>query len=482
MNGRELEGAIQEMLDGTLDGERTRALDQTLLESPEARRIYLSYARLHGALGVTTGGRRTVESWGIVPVDHIVSLQRQRWVKLSLAAAVMLSLFTGALLWWRMAPESEPRHAYQAMPGAEFSVIHPDDGMDETGNFLRTGSRLKLRSGKFECWIHEGVHAVVEGPADLTVRGEKEIFLAKGNAWFNVAKGAEGFTVITPEAEIVDLGTEFGVVSDPGADDEAHVFTGKVRIRNLRKSSESRILKAGESSSFDEGGNYGKAPADRSKIFAALAEESNMRQPANLKHRVAGRPVFAAPPSRVSREAFTAATANFQADDWLQTHRSGIRFTTSRDFLFGNPGLLTNGSDTRGAIKGAAPAPEGVDNTTWDFVVGPGAGEGGFTLTGITVHGVLAEEIDYGHSRGDLQFGIRYSTVAAPEVFRPLLPNDTYMNPGFQEGGGIRVSVAMQFPLREIHTLRFVIAGSPSREGSSSSYAEIDVNGFPTEP
>ena len=62
-----------------------------------------------------------------------------------------------------------------------------------------------------------------------------------------------------------------------------------------RAGPEARILKAGESSSFDDGGNYGKAPAVRRKIFTALAEESNMRQPANLKHRVAGRPVFAAP-------------------------------------------------------------------------------------------------------------------------------------------------------------------------------------------
>ncbi len=480
MNRKELETEIQGMLDGTLEDERIKGLETILLEDLDARELYLSYVRLHCSLGLSTVGKRTAETWGVVPMRRIVSLQRQRGIQLAIAASIMLTLFSGILLWWRMAPNLGPLHAYQASSDAKYAVIHPEGKTAPEGNFLRTGSRLKLREGKIECWIHEGVHAIIEGPADLTVRGEKEVFLGEGIAWFNVAKGAEGFTVVTPEAEVVDLGTEFGVIADPLKDDEAHVFAGKVRLRNLRKASEAKLLKAGDGYSVDDGGNYGGASKDSREVFSALSEDAKMPAPSNLKHRPSTKSVFAAPPSRVETEVFTAGTGSQRDDDWLQTYRPGIRFSSSRNFLFGNPGLLTNAPGQGGEKRGAAPSPEGVDDTRWDFVVGPTAGEYGFTLTGITVHGALTESISYGSSRGDLDFAIRYSTVSEPKVFRALLPRDSYVNNDPQEGEGVRVSIAMSFPLREVHTLRFVINGSPSRDGRSSSYAEIDVDGFPT--
>lgn len=481
MNRKELEGEIQEMLDGTMEADRIRALDKVLLSSKEAREIYLSYAQLHCTLGLSANGKRAVETWGVVPMDRIVTLQRQRGIRLAIAAAVIFTLFSGALLWWRTAPEFGPLHAYQASADAEYSVVHPEgEGIPE-GKFLRTGSRLKLREGKIECWIHEGIHAIIKGSADLTLRGEKEIFLAEGIAWFNVAKGAEGFTVVTPEAEIVDLGTEFGVIADPAGDDQAYVFAGEVRLRNLRKPSEAKLLKAGDGYSVDDGGNYGEGRKESRNIFTALTEDARMPAPPDLKHRPSSRSVFAAPPTRVETEIYTAERESQQAGDWLQSYRSGIRFTSSRNFLFGNPGVLTNAPDPKGGKRGAAPFPEGVDDTRWDFVVGPAAGVKGFTLTDITVYGALTEPVSYGTSRGDLDFAIRYSTVSEPEVFRSLLPGDTYVNSDPKEGEGMMVSVAMQFPLREVHTLRFVINGSPTHEGRSSSYAEIDVNGFPTE-
>ena len=481
MSRKELETEIQAMLDGMLEDERIKGLETILLEDPEARELYLSYARLHCSLGLSTVGKRTAETWGVVPMKRIVSLQRQRGIQLAIAASIMLTLFSGILLWWRMAPNLGPLHAYQASSDAKYAVIHPEGETAPEGNFLRTGSRLKLREGKIECWIHEGVHAIIKGPAELTVRGEKEVFLGEGIAWFNVAKGAEGFTVVTPDAEVVDLGTEFGVIADPSEDDEAHVFAGKVRLTNLRKPSEARLLKAGDGYSVDDGGNYGRIRNDSREIFADLTEDAKMPAPSDLRHRPPRKSVFAAPPSHVKTEVFTAGTGSQQGDDWLQSYRTGVRFTSSRDFLSGNPGLLTNAPGQGGEMRGAAPSPEGIDDTRWDFVLGPAAGENGFTLTGITVHGALTEEVSYGLSRGDLDFAVRFSTVSEPRVFRSLLPREAYVNPAPKEGEGVRVSISMQFPLREVHTLRFVINGSPSRDGRSSSYAEIDVNGFPSE-
>lgn len=480
MNRKELEFEIQEMLDGTLDANRVAALEEELKRDDQARSVYLSYARLQGSLEMALEGRRSIESLGIGIEDKVVPFRKRKWVELSLAAAVMLSLFSGALLWFRTEPESESRHAFQATPGADYSITHSKNENGISGDFLRTGSRLELRSGKFECWIEEGVHMIVEGPADLTVKGEKEVFLTKGNAWFNVAKGAEGFAVVTPEAKIVDLGTEFGVAANLVGEDQAYVFAGEVKITNRKKSSEPLLLKAGESCSVRTDGKFGKATDEVRETFVNMAREATMSPPRNLRNSIANRSVLAGLPCTVVEEVFTEASSNEQADDYLQIHRDEIRFTASRDFLFGNPGLLTNAPDTRGAQKGGAPAPDGVQDTRWDYVFNSGLLGKGFSLTDITVHGALPEPVGYGFSRADLQFAIWYSTVEEPELFRTLLANDSYVIRESKRGEGVRVHVVMDSPLDGVNTLRFQINSSPSRESYSSVYSEIDVNGYPT--
>jgi hypothetical protein len=64
---------------------------------------------------------------------------------------------------------------------------------------------------------------------DFEFRDERLCDLREGNAWFRVAKGDEGFSVLTPRVEVTDLGTEFGLLVAPD-DGEVHVGTGKVRI------------------------------------------------------------------------------------------------------------------------------------------------------------------------------------------------------------------------------------------------------------
>ena len=45
---------------------------------------------------------------------------------------------------------------------------------------------------------------------------------------------ARGYTILTPTAEVVDLGTEFGVDVDDSGASEVHVFDGDVVARPAR--------------------------------------------------------------------------------------------------------------------------------------------------------------------------------------------------------------------------------------------------------
>jgi len=52
--------------------------------------------------------------------------------------------------------------------------------------------------------------------------------------------------VRTPGLVLTDLGTEFGLLSKPGALGEVHVFSGKVEILNSKGLKKQEVLEAGQ--------------------------------------------------------------------------------------------------------------------------------------------------------------------------------------------------------------------------------------------
>ncbi len=76
--------------------------------------------------------------------------------------------------------------------------------------------------------------ALVEGPAEFILKSKDRVDLKYGTAWFQVPEGAQGFTVSTQNMEVVDLGTEFGVLirEEEGHRDQVHVIKGLVEVAN----------------------------------------------------------------------------------------------------------------------------------------------------------------------------------------------------------------------------------------------------------
>jgi len=71
---------------------------------------------------------------------------------------------------------------------------------------------------------------VLEGPVEFQILAEDRIALNYGKVYVTVPKGAIGFTVNTPSARIIDLGTEFGVQTDTFGDVQMHVIKGKTTL------------------------------------------------------------------------------------------------------------------------------------------------------------------------------------------------------------------------------------------------------------
>jgi len=105
---------------------------------------------------------------------------------------------------------------------------------------------MMVKQGCVEFTFESGVSCIVKGPADLTLLEENSLRLDRGSSWFHVPTKAVGFQVQTPELEVVDLGTEFGVISQPDENDEVHVLKGRVALTALLGRKEEVILEAGQ--------------------------------------------------------------------------------------------------------------------------------------------------------------------------------------------------------------------------------------------
>ncbi len=135
----------------------------------------------------------------------------------------------------------------------------------EAGAPLAPGP-LKLRSGIAQIEFFTGARIRIEGPADLELISSSEAAFHRGKLSAEVPPQAVGFTIRTPQGEVVDLGTEFALQVD-GASSEVHVFKGEVEVHP--QASAMRALKEGQAVAFGaRTGELAANPAD----FAALGE------------------------------------------------------------------------------------------------------------------------------------------------------------------------------------------------------------------
>jgi hypothetical protein len=98
-----------------------------------------------------------------------------------------------------------------------------------TGDFIASDV-LRLESGVVELTYAPGTTIAVEGPAEFKVTSVTGLELLSGKISANVPKIARGFTVKTPTATVVDLGTRFGTSVNSDHASEVDVFQGKVNV------------------------------------------------------------------------------------------------------------------------------------------------------------------------------------------------------------------------------------------------------------
>ena len=137
----------------------------------------------------------------------------------------------------------------------------------EAGSSMPRG-RLRVKSGLVQLEFYGGAIVVLEGPADLELLDPDRAFCRRGKLRVRAPSQPTKFSVETPNADVIDLGTEFGVRVDETGGADVQVFEGKVEL--LGKD-HGRVAAAGREMVRGQG-----ARADPSGIrrAAAVAPES----------------------------------------------------------------------------------------------------------------------------------------------------------------------------------------------------------------
>jgi hypothetical protein len=75
--------------------------------------------------------------------------------------------------------------------------------------------------------------AIIQAPTQFTIESACQIYLQQGQVVVKIDKTSETpFVVRSPQASIVDYGTEFGVSVDASNNTLTHVYQGKVELRS----------------------------------------------------------------------------------------------------------------------------------------------------------------------------------------------------------------------------------------------------------
>ncbi|MBK1831913.1 FecR domain-containing protein [Verrucomicrobiaceae bacterium R5-34] len=228
MKKRDLEQLIQKMVDGEATADEIAQLGTELKGCAASREFYRRSMRvellLHEALQcqvlpATPELRERLELPSLRAGDKSRS-RRQLMLHSAMAAAALLLLSFVAMHWFSRAGK-EAGVPVTFSPGTSWS------GSMEQASRMKFGDSLTIEFGVARIEL-PGVLAIIEGPAEVNLTGPGLLELREGKGWFRVSEAGQGFRVLTPSVEVVDHGTEFGLVADPNDADEVHVFDGRV--------------------------------------------------------------------------------------------------------------------------------------------------------------------------------------------------------------------------------------------------------------
>jgi len=248
---REIRDLADALVDGMLTPYEAARLEGLVARSEAGRQCLVECLQLHAELTWehcdTTPMQLSQELRSVLVVPEVEAVRHQwRWRVYVMAASLLVAvslatLFAVALLRERVAPQDEaiPDRAVARLRGTLDAEWSTDAGLPPQLTAQRRQPRL-LTGGFAELEFQGGARVVLHGPARFTPLSPHGGRLLSGRLSARVPARARGFEILTPNALVVDLGTEFGVAVTPEGSTEVEVFRGEVFVAPRPSAGEDR--------------------------------------------------------------------------------------------------------------------------------------------------------------------------------------------------------------------------------------------------
>lgn len=145
-----------------------------------------------------------------------------------------LILSSAALLFFviyaRFAPVKRGYQVATLLDSINAKWAESDSSMKAGARLVTGGTYSFLRGGFAQLLFDNNAMVTIEGPAEFEIVSEDRIKLQYGRIYSIVPQEALGFSVATPNAMVIDLGTEFGIQVDLEGNTELHVSQGMTRL------------------------------------------------------------------------------------------------------------------------------------------------------------------------------------------------------------------------------------------------------------
>ncbi|MEK6237906.1 MAG: FecR family protein, partial [Planctomycetales bacterium] len=221
----ELQQLLADFLDGELDATSRRDLNDRLRDDSQARRFYLDLCETHAALA-WEHGMIVADVAPTIPLKP--SLPKRFSVAATMGALVAAVLIAFSLWIVLDGKSSLPSGPVVAKVSSRIDAVVTAGGEVWEPNEIRVGG-YELERGLIRLEFASGVSVLLEAPAEFEAQAEDRLILHSGRLSASVPPEGVGFTVETPQAKVVDFGTEFSVEAGAGQS-EVHVFEGHVRV------------------------------------------------------------------------------------------------------------------------------------------------------------------------------------------------------------------------------------------------------------
>lgn len=238
-----LKDLIDEYLSGCADEQGVSRLEELLAANEASRNYFVRYCRLHTDLYQSVRASQASKSvltkleaismapdesiMQTVPAQKLVvnagALKRHAlkiWIAAAAIVFALLASFYFSSLY------GQTTHTIAWVKNAQNCAWEQD--LLPTGD-MKPGKVLALERGFVEIGFESGANLILEGPARLELLSGKSAKLLYGKMAARVPKSARGFSIVSPQGEVVDLGTEFGMSVAQNGATEVFVFQGEVK-------------------------------------------------------------------------------------------------------------------------------------------------------------------------------------------------------------------------------------------------------------